>query len=214
MNSGPKKVEFRDVVARLIMPKEGQQFKDSEGGCCGDLSPDMKVLELVPKLNEVIIEIVIAMSAAKNQYGQPMHAFSVEAIINSMSRFTRLLFPKANTADRRKVSITVGIEGQSNNYLVGDMVTCKANIERIKFVKDYTFERRLWISCVTARATVTQEFDQNDDEERVSFKTIMSREGPDAFKVLVFDGYGELTTSFKKEITVNRQGGNNHGMNA
>jgi len=96
----------------------------------------MKVLELVPKLNEVIIEIVIEMSSAKNPYGQPMYAFSVEAILNSMSRFTRLLFPKANTADRRKVSITVGIEGQSNDYLVGDMVSCKANIERIKFVKD------------------------------------------------------------------------------
>jgi len=149
-----KKVEFRDVVARLITPDPNHKFKDSEGGCCGDLSPDMKVLELVPKLNETIIEIVMELSQATNKEGQPMLEFSVESFLTSLSRFTRLLFPKANTSDRRKVTITVGVEGQTNSYKKGDMVPCKAYVELIKFVKDYSFERSLWIACITGSKTI------------------------------------------------------------
>lgn len=108
----------------------------------------------MPKLNEILTEIVTELGAAKNPYGQPMHAFSTEAFFSSMSRFTRLLFPKANTADRRKVSITVNVDGQTNNFIIGDMITCRATVERVKHVKDYNFQRRLWIACITANRTV------------------------------------------------------------
>jgi len=199
-----KKVEFRDVVAKLLAPVPGQKLEEGGADCCGngDESPELKVLALMPKLNEIIIEVVTELSASKNQYGQPMVIFDKDSFISSLSRFTRLAFPKANIADRRKVSCTVNVDGLGNNFRIGDMVTTAATVDRILHVKDYTFERRLWIACITSNKAVIQEFEQQADSQVVKFKTIIETAGKETFKILVFDGYGELSSSFKKEVTV------------
>ena len=126
-------------------------------------------MALIPKLNEIIIENIVELAKAKNQYGQPMAIFDKEAFISSLSRFTRIIYPKANTADRRKVSCTVNCEGLGNNFRIGDMVTTKASVQRIMHVKDYSFERRLWIACVTTDKSVIQEFEQREDTQEVKF---------------------------------------------
>jgi len=203
-----KKVEFRDVVAKLLARLPGAKIEEGGADCCGkgDESPEMKVLALLPKLNEVIIEIIMELASAKNQYGQPMAIFDKESFFTSLARFTAIIYPINKTA-RRKVSCAVNVEGLGNNFKVGDMVTTTATVERIKHVKDYEFERKLWIACVTSGKSIVQEFEQREDSQVVKFKTIMDKPGKVSFKVMVIDGYGEFQTSFKKEVTVLNEGG-------
>jgi len=55
-------------VGQLLVKDPNEPVKtDSGGGCCGggDTSPEMKTLELVPKLNEILAEIVTELGAAK-----------------------------------------------------------------------------------------------------------------------------------------------------
>ena len=59
-----KKLQFKDVVGRVIAPPE--EKTGGGGGCCGgDESPETKVANLIPRLNEIVMEIITEI-AGKN----------------------------------------------------------------------------------------------------------------------------------------------------
>lgn len=92
------------------------------------------------------------------------------------------------------------------------MCAVKATIERIP---ENTLERRLWIVCIAqiSGKAVIQEFVQKKDVEEVVFKTMLMKPGKESFKILVLDGYSEVTQSLAKNIIV-IDTGNYHGYNA
>jgi hypothetical protein len=150
---------------------------------------------LVPRLNEIALEIVNEI--CENNTMQ----FDKMALVESIAKFTKL-FPclkGQNSGERRKVSMTLGVEGTAG-FQTGDMLSIKVSVERVKCVADT--DKRMWLAVAnkTSSKTCMQEFSQTNDTVQCTVKTVLDRPGSQKFQVFVFDGQGEFSSSFEKEI--------------
>jgi hypothetical protein len=185
---------LKDVVGRIIAPPE--EKSGGGGGCCGgDESPEQKVTALIPRLNEIAMEVVNEI-CEKNTM-----EFNKMALVESIAKFTKL-FPclkGQNSGERRKVTMMLGVEGTAG-FQTGDMLSIKVSVERNKAIVDK--DNRMWLACANkiTHKTSMQEFSQNDDIVQCTIKTVLDRPGSQKFQVYVFDGEGEFSSSFEKEI--------------
>lgn len=64
----------------------------------------------------------------------------------------------------------------------------------------------MFICCINqiTQKTVIERFYQHDDIVKKTFKTILDMPGNQSFKVMIFDGYGELEETYSKPINVAR----------
>ena len=134
--------------------------------------------------------------------------FDKMALVQSIAKFTKL-FPclkGQNSGERRKVTMMLNVEG-SAGYQTGDMLSIKISVERVKCIADT--EKRMWLACANKKShkTCMQEFVQSEDTVTCTIKTMLDRPGSQKFQVYVFDGMGEFSSSFEKEIVVTGGGG-------
>jgi len=96
---------------------------------------------------------------------------------------------------------------------MGDLVAVKAKVEKVNAGQDDSLDRRLWIACIAqiSGKAVIQDFKQKKDVEEVTFKTMLTKPGKESFKILVLDGYSEITHSLAKTLIV-MDTGNYHGL--
>jgi len=112
--------------------------------------PETKVLELIPKLNEVLIEVVTDLSAERDEYDQPLYKFNKEAFLNAINAFMLQIevFKVEARTDKRLVNIRVDCDGDTTRYHIGDMVAVKATVEKINPENNILPNRRCWIACI------------------------------------------------------------------
>lgn len=105
------------------------------------------MLELLPKLVEVIIEIVMEISSERDENGEQLYRFNKEAFFNAFNRLMTQIevFKVEARSERRNISIKCDVEGQATRFCMGDLLSVNAKVER---VPENTLERRLWIVCI------------------------------------------------------------------
>lgn len=108
--SAKRKEPFKEVVAGLLVSGK-KKFKAQEGdGCCSDDSPEAKILELLPRLNEVILgDIIVELSEG----GKCQFKWNRERMIKSLKDFMISFsgFKKAYSMSRRSVEMDMDCDG-------------------------------------------------------------------------------------------------------
>jgi len=110
-----RKEPFKEVVAFLIVNGK-KKVKAHEGDtCCDDGSPEAKVLELLPRLNEVILgDIIVELSEG----GKCQFKWNRERMIKSLKDFMISFsgFKKAYSMSRRSVEMDMDCDGIKGNF--------------------------------------------------------------------------------------------------
>ena len=139
--------------------------------CCssGDLSPEQKICSLIPKLNEVIFEILSdapyhRATMLVTQTGSI--AIKQQALIESISSFTQKLLHNVHFAKspRRNLTLKGEVKGLKvgESVRVNDLVTFDVTISKIPALKACC-SHRLWLALInqTSREVQMLEFQQN-----------------------------------------------------
>jgi len=108
-----RKEPFKEVVAALIVKKK---IKAHEGdNCCDTESPEAKVLELLPRLNEVILgDIIVELSESIKCPFKWNRERMIKSLKDFMISFSG--FKKAYSMSRRSVEMDMDCDGIKGNF--------------------------------------------------------------------------------------------------
>lgn len=179
--------------------------------CCagGDLSPEQKLFNLLPKLNEVLFEILDE---------EPFHRATMlvtqggsisikqQTIIESITSFSQKVLHNQHfkKSPRRTVEVKAEVRGLKvgETTRVGDLLTFDVQVSKIPGLK--SSDQRLWLVLVnqTSREVQIVEFKQNYDKIDQQFTKLLDVGGTQTFHLMVVGGDGEMTLSAAKVFNV------------
>jgi len=126
--------------------------KGGGGGCCGgsgDLTPETKIAHLLPKLNEVLFEILSEkpfVNTGTLEFEEQKYLFRPEALLNSIHEFmTRFWNLKLAPAYKVSLKVQGGLDVKA--LRVTDVLKVTVEAERLKFTKK-TCNSKFWL-CLT-----------------------------------------------------------------
>jgi hypothetical protein len=153
-----------------------KHIKEKAGGdaCCsgGDLSPEQKICSLIPKLNEVIYEILSeAPYHRATMLVTPNGSIAIkqQALLESISSFTQKVLHNVHYSKSPRRSLT--LKGEVKGLKVGetvrinDLVTFDVTVAKIPALAACC-SHRLWLALInqTSREIQLMEFRQNLDK--------------------------------------------------
>lgn len=171
-----KKISFYEICQRMIQSTDDEsnkwkhiQVKGGSGDACcssGDLTAEQKICQLVPKLNEVLYEILSEDPYHRaNTINCTAGAISIkqQAIIESIQGFTQRLLHNVHyiKSPRRTLSLKGSVKGLNVGEQMrrGDLMTFDIAIEKIPGLKSCC-SHRLWLALInqTSREVQIEEF--------------------------------------------------------
>lgn len=158
-----KKITFNEILQRMeVESKEGvAKWKEEKSGggdaCCttGDLTPEQKILKLIPKINEIVIEILSEepyLRATMLVTADGSISIKQLAIIKSILEYTQRILHNTHFASqpRRTVTFKGEVKGLKvgEQMRMGDLVTMDVAVAKIPHVKQCCSSCQLWTLLV------------------------------------------------------------------
>ena len=199
-----KKATFNQVVKWMMeKAKEGTPAGKQAGGdsCCGGgpapKTPDSVIATYLPKLTEVIIQILSEAPFHGVGYlpvkGATGFKFKGEMLMTTILNFTlRVLGTKL----QQKRKITMDKPANADNIKSGDKFDITVRLQKYAFLKtnDGSDSRRIWVALVSLfdSSVQLQEADPKELDDSKKFSVTASAEGEQSFRAYVISGDGHI----------------------
>lgn len=121
-------------------------------------------MTLIPRLNEVIFEIIVDMC----QRGYPKLHYNKEHLIKSMNKFMKMFpvpYAKLYSSSRRTVENEVECQGEKGNFKYSDVLTVAVTVTKNEQAKPLPYEPVMYICCINqiTQKTSMEPFMQHED---------------------------------------------------